>query len=88
MSLAEPYAQTSQHQMRAIGSQCRMSAIFHTSTSAKILPNTSQTSWYDWDSPDDCGSLYADSTLVLPQVSGSGSLDMATQLLRHSVPIH
>ena len=74
-------------QKKAIGSHCHTNAKFHTSASAKKFQSTSQTSSYGWDSQDDCGNPYVDSTVALIQVSGFGSPNMAKQILQHSVLI-
>ena len=85
MSLAGLDAQTSKHQMKAIDNQYHTNATFHTLASPKNLQHTSQTSSYGWDSQDDCGNPYADSTVALLQASGFGSPNMAKQILQHSV---
>ena len=50
------------------------------------LPDTSQTSWYDWDSQDGCGNPYADSSFDLSQASESENLGRVMQVLQRSGP--
>ena len=56
-------------------------------SSAEILLDTSQTSWYDWDSQDGCDNLYVGSTAVLLPASITETLGML-MLDRQFVPGH